>query len=208
MCVVFAVGTDLWKKRAAEKEREAGVLLFEEERGVGVTGWGRERSMYGRAPLLPCERRGYCPGNLSERLPWGPLPLALPHPLSYPPPPHSLFLLNRFSTCSGLPNRNCSLSRLSHKLFFTQTHISFSLSALWFWPPSRRGLNSMHCVISLGCVHTAVRCGITMPWRDGSLTDLYLIRLLQQQCMSEAWWHICSEVQVSCRRQFVCRFHF
>lgn len=36
MCVVFAVGTDLWKKRAAEKEREAGVLLlFEEERGLG-----------------------------------------------------------------------------------------------------------------------------------------------------------------------------
>lgn len=28
MCVVFAVGTDLWKKRAAEKEREDGIASF------------------------------------------------------------------------------------------------------------------------------------------------------------------------------------
>ncbi len=66
------------RHRLMEKEREAGVLLlFEEERGLG-----REQNMHGRAPLLPCERRDYCPGNLSEWLPWGPLPLALPHPLS------------------------------------------------------------------------------------------------------------------------------
>ncbi len=161
--------------------------------------------------LLCCPVNGgaIVPGTFQRGFPE--VPCHSPSPilsLSHTVPPHSLFLLNRFSTCSGLPKRNCSLSRLSHKLFYTQTHISVSLSALWFWPPSRRGLNSMHCVISLGCVHTAVRCGITMPWRDGSLTDLYLIRLLQQQCMSEAWWHICSEVQVSCRRQFVCRFHF
>ncbi|KAK2870070.1 hypothetical protein Q8A67_024462 [Cirrhinus molitorella] len=84
----WTLGTDLWKKKAAEKEREreAGVLLlFEEERGVGlagVTGWGREPNMHGRAPLLPCERRPIVPGTFQSGFPEVPCHSPSPHHLS------------------------------------------------------------------------------------------------------------------------------
>ncbi len=66
------------RHRLMEKEREAGVLLlFEEERGLGE---GTEHAWESSSVALWTE--DYCPGNLSEWLPWGPLPLALPHPLS------------------------------------------------------------------------------------------------------------------------------
>ncbi len=90
------------KEGAKRRRREAGVLLFEEREGWGGggNGLGEGTSMHGRAPLLPCERRGYCPGNLSESFPE--VPCTRPPISLYPPPPHSL-LLNRFSTCSGFP---------------------------------------------------------------------------------------------------------
>lgn len=88
----FAVDTEVGEE-GCWMQREAGVLLlFDEASGVGLAGprgWGRELSTHGRTPLLPSERESYCPGNLSEWLPWGPLALSLPHK---PPNPyfHSL----------------------------------------------------------------------------------------------------------------------
>lgn len=107
VCVVFAVGC--WM------QREAGVLLlFQEASGVGLAeqrGWGRESSMHGRTPLLPSERTSYCPGNLSEWLPWGPLPLSLPHR----PPTHT-FILSLHFTRALTQTDALSLSSLT---FFT-----------------------------------------------------------------------------------------
>lgn len=207
-----------WK---GERGRSASFIWRRERGGGNGLGEGTEHAWESSSVALWTE--GYCPGNLSEWLPWGPLPLSLPHllSLSHTFSPHSLFFLDRFSTFSVLPNRNCSLSRLtiSQSAFHaTQTHIPVSLSALCLWPPSRRSLNSMHYVISVGCVHTAVRCRITMPWRDGALnehittlTDVYLIRLQQQQCLS-ACVRLDGIFAVKfgsrCRRQFVCCFHF
>lgn len=165
-----------------------------------------------------------CPvnGGLLSREPFRVASLRSP---ATPPPPsfssHSLFFLDGFSTFYVLPTRNCSLSRLTSSqtaFHATQTHIPGSLSALCLWPPSRRGLNSVHYVISVGCVHTALRCRITMPWRDGALNEhittltcMYLIRLQQQQCLSACVRPdgiFAVKFRYHCRREFVCRFHF
>lgn len=49
----------------------------------------------------------------------------------------------------------CLLTITQTVFHATQTHIAASLSPLCLWPPSRRTLNSVHYVISVGCVHTA-----------------------------------------------------
>lgn len=159
---------DLWKKKAAERrEREAGVLLlFEEDQEgglAGVTGLGEGTQHAWESSSVAVWTEGYCPENLSEWLPWGPLPLSLPHHLSVPCT-FSLFHSRPFFLDLFFPTETVSCVTISQTAFHaTQTHILVSLSPLCLWPPSRRGLNSMHYVISVCCVHTAVRCRITIP---------------------------------------------
>lgn len=162
----FAVGTDLWKKKAAEKEREAGVLLlFEEERGVGlagVTGWGREPNVHGRAPLLPCERRPIVPGTFQSGFPEVPCHSPSPIISYFFPLIHSSFWM---AFCSSQPKQFTFSSNYLTNCFscHSDSHSRLFVSSVSLWPPSRSGLNSMHYVISVGCVHTAMRCRITMP---------------------------------------------
>lgn len=158
----------LMEKEGRWKERERGrsALLFEEDQEgglAGVTGLGEGTQHAWESFSVAVWTEGYCPENLSEWLPWGPLPLSLPHHLSVPRT-FSLFHSRPFFLDLFFPTETVSCVTISQTAFHaTQTHILVSLSPLCLWPPSRRGLNSMHYVISVGCVLTAVRCRITMP---------------------------------------------
>lgn len=74
-------------------------------------------------------------------------------------------------------------SKLAHtvSVSFRATRLTFSSLCL-FWvsrPPSHHGPNSVHYVISVGCVHTAVHCRNTMPARDGPREMVRLMNTLQ-----------------------------
>lgn len=122
--------------------------------------------MHGRAPLLPCERRTIVPGTFQSGFPE--VPCHSPSPIISPSHtfPPSFTLLSgslQYANCSSRPKQFTFLSKYPTNCFSCPSHIPVSLSPLCLWPPSRRGLNSMHNVISVDCVHIAMCCRITMP---------------------------------------------
>lgn len=169
MCVVFGVGTDLWKKKAAERRERGRSASFIWRRPRGWVGGGNgvgggNRTCMGE--LLCCRVNGGLLSREPFRVASLRSPATLPPPSSLSPSyffTHSLFARPFFQDLF-FPTETVSCVTISQTAFHaTQTHILVSLSPLCLWPPSWRGLNSMHYVISVGCVHTAVRCRITMP---------------------------------------------